>query len=458
MSNQYAGGFISKTPPTVTTSSAQGMWTLSQQAQYQKAGIWPKTNADFIGILTGATNENYSGVTVDSLGNTYCCGESNSTAAEYRCVITKYSPVGTLLWQKLLDSVTTCNGYGIAVDSSSNVYVTGTHNSSDRIFLVKYDTSGTLQWQKTIGSVLSAAYDIRLDLSGNIYIAAYTRNSVPTYVASVIKCDSSGNVLWNSELYPSGSSAFARGIVTDSSSNSYMVGSYSGARLGLTKYNSSGTLQWQNALYSNTWNIDASDVIVDSASNIYVCGTSGEAAANGAMIAKYNSSGTLQWKNILQGTYYVYPYSLAVDSSDNIYMCGSENRVSGTAVLHVSKYNSSGTMIWQRNLTPSGGLSTGADGNDIVIDSFGNFVISATTNVSGTNECLIVKLPVDGSLLGSYVVGTYTFTYAASSLTLSTSAATNAASGYSASAGSITASAGALTDATGTLTSTVTII
>jgi hypothetical protein len=41
MSNQYAGGFISKTPPTVTTSSAKGMWTLSQQAQYQKAGTWP---------------------------------------------------------------------------------------------------------------------------------------------------------------------------------------------------------------------------------------------------------------------------------------------------------------------------------------------------------------------------------------------------------------------------------
>jgi len=41
MSNQYAGGFISKTPPTVTTSSAQGMWTLSQQAQYQKQGVWP---------------------------------------------------------------------------------------------------------------------------------------------------------------------------------------------------------------------------------------------------------------------------------------------------------------------------------------------------------------------------------------------------------------------------------
>ena len=41
MSEQYPGGFISKTAPTVSTSSAQGMWTLSQQAGYQKQGIWP---------------------------------------------------------------------------------------------------------------------------------------------------------------------------------------------------------------------------------------------------------------------------------------------------------------------------------------------------------------------------------------------------------------------------------
>lgn len=41
MSDQYPGGYLTKTPPTVSTSSAPGMWTLSQQAQYQKAGTWP---------------------------------------------------------------------------------------------------------------------------------------------------------------------------------------------------------------------------------------------------------------------------------------------------------------------------------------------------------------------------------------------------------------------------------
>jgi len=41
MSEQYPGGFISKNAPTVSTSSAQGMWTLSQQAGYKKQGVWP---------------------------------------------------------------------------------------------------------------------------------------------------------------------------------------------------------------------------------------------------------------------------------------------------------------------------------------------------------------------------------------------------------------------------------
>jgi len=41
MTTQYPGGFITKTAPTVSTSSARGIWTLSQQAAYQKQGIWP---------------------------------------------------------------------------------------------------------------------------------------------------------------------------------------------------------------------------------------------------------------------------------------------------------------------------------------------------------------------------------------------------------------------------------
>ena len=41
MSKQYPGGIISKTPPVPTQSAASGVWTLDQQAYWQKLGQWP---------------------------------------------------------------------------------------------------------------------------------------------------------------------------------------------------------------------------------------------------------------------------------------------------------------------------------------------------------------------------------------------------------------------------------
>lgn len=41
MSFRYKGGIISATPPTISTSSATGIWTMQQQMQAQAAGDWP---------------------------------------------------------------------------------------------------------------------------------------------------------------------------------------------------------------------------------------------------------------------------------------------------------------------------------------------------------------------------------------------------------------------------------
>lgn len=41
MSEKYPGGFVTYNPPTPSQTSATGIWTLSQQEQYQQAGLWP---------------------------------------------------------------------------------------------------------------------------------------------------------------------------------------------------------------------------------------------------------------------------------------------------------------------------------------------------------------------------------------------------------------------------------
>jgi hypothetical protein len=43
MSEKYPGGFVTYNPPTPSQTSATGIWTLSQQQQYQQAGLWPNS-------------------------------------------------------------------------------------------------------------------------------------------------------------------------------------------------------------------------------------------------------------------------------------------------------------------------------------------------------------------------------------------------------------------------------
>lgn len=51
--NQFPGGIVTKTPAAPTTSSAKGIWTLSQATGYAKQGIWPRIpGAPTIGTAT----------------------------------------------------------------------------------------------------------------------------------------------------------------------------------------------------------------------------------------------------------------------------------------------------------------------------------------------------------------------------------------------------------------------
>jgi len=51
--NQFPGGIVTKTPAAPTTSSAKGIWTLSQATGYAKQGIWPRVpGAPTIGTAT----------------------------------------------------------------------------------------------------------------------------------------------------------------------------------------------------------------------------------------------------------------------------------------------------------------------------------------------------------------------------------------------------------------------
>jgi hypothetical protein len=248
---------------------------------------------------------------------------------DYRLIIDP-----TLTWHTFMGSANFDEGYGITVDSSGNVYVTGyssatwgtplnAHAGGDDAFVAKLNSEGTLQWHTFMGS---ASFDdgsgITVDSSGNVYVTGYSYAT------------------WGTPLnaYAGSCDAF------------------------VAKLNSSGTLQWHTFMGSASFD-DGSGITVDSSSNIYVTGWSeatwgtplnAYAGGDDAFVAKLNSSGTLQWNTFMGSADPDYGSGITVDSSSNVYVTGFSYATWGTPLnayaggddAFVAKLNSSGTLQW----------------------------------------------------------------------------------------------------------------
>ena len=211
---------------------------------------------------------------------------------------------------------------------------------------------------------------------------------------------------WISLLGGSGAD-FGNAVAIDSSDNIIVCG-YTGSDgagvndVLIAKYNSSGVFQWDRTL-GGSGDDYGNAVAIDSSDNIIVCGrtNSDGAGVNDVLIAKYNSSGVLQWDRTLGGSGTDYGNAVAIDSSDNIIVCGrTDSDGAGGIDFLIAKYNSSGVLQWDRTLGGSGSDL----GNAVAIDSSDNIIVCGRTNSDGAGgiDVLIAKLPPDGSLTGTY--------------------------------------------------------
>lgn len=338
-------------------------------------------------------------VKTDGSGNVYVAGTTNTSNAN--AYVAKYNSSGVNLWLASYDGPEGLreNLVDMKVDGSGNVYVTGwsyVGTNPGVIFTIKYNSSGARQWVARYGAMNARSIPDALvvDGSGNVYVVGIKGlNPLPngTYYSDnyglTLKYNSSGVLQWEQAVATRGSEN--TDVKVDVSGNVYVCGKFEGPsevrNFKTYKYDASGVLQWQRD-YARSGRVnDAWKIALDPGGNIFVTGTSiGPGSFSYTydfMTVRYAPDGTASPGNIYinvgeGGIEYRAKMFLASDASGNIFVGGTQT-VNATPRHNnyiLIKYSYLGPREWVASYNSSGSAEDRA--NDMALDNTGNIYLT----------------------------------------------------------------------------------
>lgn len=290
--------------------------------------------------------------------------------------IAKYDGAGNMLWAKRVGGISNEYSRSVSVDSSGNVFVTGSFESS------------------------SITFD--LNTLNNTYPSGTNRNLFIT------KYDANGYSLWAQSLEGEG-----RSVSTDASGNVFLTREF--GAVFISKYNTNGNILWSKS-------IAASSVSTDAEGNLYVAGwfngsfitfdsisLTGNGQGSETFIAKYNMDGNALWART-SGNVYVVGYFEAATPSISFVPITLTPPLGSNYPVFIVKYDANGNVLCASALGTGGnniaGVSVDPYGNAYIAGGFHDttFIVGTDTLfLTGWGNVFVAKYKCD-----NYVVGTQT--------------------------------------------------
>ncbi len=237
-----------------------------------------------------------------------------------------YNPAYPLLidptyqWHTFMGGGDSDESFGIAVDGSGNVYVTGASNSTwdgpgataplnpyagiNDIVVLKLNSNGAYQWHTFMGSFnMDRGWGIAVDRYGNVYVSGESNFTWDGPGATaplnphaedmdivVLKLNSSGAYQWHTFMGVTGAGGFdyGHGIAVDGSGDVYVSGE--------------STFTWDGPGGAAPLNPHA--------------------GVRDIVVLKLNSNGAYQWHTFMGGNNEDWGYGIAIDRSSNVYITG----------------------------------------------------------------------------------------------------------------------------------------
>lgn len=434
--------------------------------------------AEFRTYVGGSADDQIRGVAVDSQGNMILTGGTASSDfpttpgahdqsfnGTYDVFVTKLSPRGALIWSTYVGGPNYDRAYAVDVDAKDNIYIAGragpgfptmagvlqqsfggdtNQNSAygpQDGFVCKLTSAGTVTFCTYFGgSDLGFNRDLRLDPSGNIYLASsHLGGTYPAAVGKaflnspfggednvIAKLKNDGTqVVWARFVGGAGTEPGTGSVRTDGNGNAYLLFSTDSSGIAtagafdttygggggdfyVAKFSAAGAVLWGTYLGgSDNESTETHEFAVDMAGNVYVVGPTkssdfpttpgafdrsfnGPAGGNDMVVAKSSSDGSrLLASTYIGGNGNDRSEGCAVDSQGNVYFTGTTTSTNFPITAGASQTSLAGgrdavAAVLAADFT-SLIYSTHLGGRDVefgraaAVDPSGNFFLAGTT-------------------------------------------------------------------------------